>query len=91
MTHEDDKLPALPMRSVSTQLTDEDLDRLDLFRRSQEDLPSRSSILRDAVRLYLDLQDEPHIVIAAILDGLAVIHGANETLEDPIGEPRGCA
>ena len=90
MTHEDDILPALPMRSISTQLTDDDLDRLDMFRRTQEEIPSRSAILRESLRLYLDLHDDPAGAVGQLVEGLSIIYGI-EAPDDPIGTPHGSA
>ena len=78
------------MRSISTQLTDDDLDRLDMFRRTQEEIPSRSAILREAIRLYLDLHDDPAGAVGQLMEGLSIIYGV-ETPAGHIGEPRGSA
>lgn len=91
MTHDDDKLPALPMRSISTQLTDDDLDRLDMFRRTQEEIPSRSAILREAVRLYLDLQEDPVSAVGGLIEGLTILYGDDDSAADLLGELQGSA
>lgn len=76
-------LPPMPTRTVSTNLTDADLDRLDHIRRMSPNLPSRAALIREAVQLWLDLHEDPATAVGQLIDGLAVIYGAEETPDDP--------
>ena len=84
-------LPPLPTRTVSTNLTDADLDRLDHIRRLSPDLPPRAVLIREAVQLWLDLHEDPTTAIGLLIDGLVALYGAAETQADNIGEPKGTA
>lgn len=84
-------LPPLPTRTISTNLSDHDLDRLDHIRRMSPDLPPRAVLVREAILLWLDMHEDPIASVAHLIDGLTAMYGADETTADTIGETKGRA
>jgi len=90
MTNKPDELPPLPMRTVATALPDSMIDQLDAIRRNDDDLPSRSAIIREAVTMYLELHAMPPQITMAICDMIQTARMIAETA-DEIGEAQGTA